>query len=448
MAAKKKAPAKDTRDISGRQLVKTDMTRGEWSDAKKLVEEAAPKEAQTKSYGGFVQNRVGGFMNALTGSTRLPNEAYAGQGFYHENRQEVADTLEKNPSNLTLKNALGAAGALSTRNTPEREKATTKELLKGHSRGSVSMTEGLNEATKNYDKDASAVLEGRRAAFQIPTELLGKNMEFKDVPGEVVAAISSPYARERGSQEHVTGVDLTEMGRTGMHGNRARAQDMLRSGAKTDPHGNPKHAGYVESHALATPESRGEFDLRGMHLGKVARGEVAGSQGMFDFYGLRGSNEGVLSNEAPTAQDSWMKAVSYNNPQGSYKAAGETSLGKKTLVKNGVKRPTIGGGNTQFTSAGIEHAVHHQATVDAAKQVQSDLGVDFTVPSIMLQEGTWADARRNSGDDPAFNASVKAQTAQKQYDALSAPEQNASLIKRDRGTKSKRVSPKQFGLFD
>jgi hypothetical protein len=448
MAAKKKAPAKDTRDISGRQLVKTDMNRGEWSDAKKLVEEIAPPEAQTKSYSGFVDNRVGHFMNALSGSTRLPGESYAGQGFYHENRQEVVDTLEAHPSNLTLRNALGAAGALSTRNTPEREKATTKELIKGHSQGVVSMTEGLDEATRHYDKDAKAVLQGRRAAFQIPTELLGKDMEFKDVPGEVVAAVSSPYARERGSQDHVTGVDLTEMGRTGMHGNRARAQDMLRTGAETDPHGNPKHSGYVDSHDLATPESKGEFNLRAMHLGKVARGEVAGGQGMFDFYGLRDSNEDILSNEAPTAEDSWMKSASYHNPEGSFKAAGETSLGKKTLTKNGVKRPTIGGGNTQFTAAGIEHAVHHQATVDASKQIQSDLDVDFTVPSIMVQEGVWADARRSSGDDPAFNASVREQVAQKKYDALSAPEQNASLVSRDRGTKTTKINSQQFGLFD
>lgn len=443
MAAKKKTPAKKNspvRDISGRQLVASDMTRSEWADAKKLVAEVAPKEAQTKSYPGFVNNRVNAFMGALAGPTRGADELFAGHGFYHEGHRDVAEVIEKHPSDLTLEKAINAAGVLSTRNTPEREKATTKELVKGHSQGRVSMTEELAEATKHYDKNAKEVLQGRRSAFQIPTELLGKDMEFKDVPGDVVAAISSPQARERGAQEHVTGVDLVQMGRTGMHQNRARAQEMLRTGADTDPHGNPKHAGYVKAHVLATPESQGEYDLRAMHLGKVARGEVSGGQLMFDFYGLRDSNEGILSNEAPTAEDSWMKAISYNNPPETFKRGGDTVVTRKRVAG----RPVIGGGNTQFTPQGIEHAVHHQATVDAAKQIQSDLGVDFTVPSIMVQEGAWAHARRTANEDPAFNASMSEQESQQKFGSLSAPEQNAILVARSRGTKIPRVSSSQF----
>jgi hypothetical protein len=112
------------------------------------------------------------------------------------------------------------------------------------------------------------------------------------------------------------------------------AQDIIREQKTTDPHSNPKHFGYVESHKLAVddPNIRGEYDMRMSHLGKVARGEIAGGQGMFDFYGHRDSNEGVLSNEAPTAEDSWMKAVSFNM-EGDVKRGGD-ALVKKKIVKS------------------------------------------------------------------------------------------------------------------
>lgn len=434
-------------DITGRPLVMSDFSPEESEAAIKAVEGSALPGSQTTTYSGFVQNRKNAFINAATSHTRLPGEDIAGAEFYFEHANTIRDVQREHPSDVPFGIALEAAGQLSTRNKPEREKASLGQLLQGHAQGSVTFSEQLLSGIHEYDKKAvdernrkKLVRETEKGKspesikletpYQAPFDLAGKTIPFSEVEGAHIAAISSPHARSSGAQESVSGVDLTQLGRTGMHNVRAEAQDIIREQKATDPHTNPKHYGYVESHKLAVddPNVLGEYRMRMMHLGKVARGESAGGQEMFDFYGLRDSNEGILSNEAPTAEDSWMKAVSFNK-FGEIKRGGDTKLTAKQLNENSVM---IGAGDTRISPLAIEHAVHHQATVDAAKGLQEDLGVSFTVPSIAVQETAWAHTRRDAGGDDAFNA-------------LTAPP------KEDKKKKTPRVNPQQFeqlSLFD
>ena len=42
-----------------------------------------------------------------------------------------------------------------------------------------------------------------------------------------------------------------------------------------------------------------------------------------------------------------------------------------------------------------------------SKRVQKDLDLDFTVPSLSVQEGTWANKRRSTGEDSNYNDQIK-----------------------------------------
>lgn len=472
MAAKKKAtrkaPARPT-DITGRPIVKSDFTPREWKDAQTLVSRAAIKGSKSKTLPEFQQNRVDAFRAASgpASPTRAPGEILPGLNFYFQHSDVTTDLLKANPSNVSSDTAFEAAGQLSTRNTPAAEKATLGELLKGHAQGQVTFTPELLASIHEYDKDAvdarnknkieretkkgksleSIALE---TPYQAPFHLAGQTHPFANLAGEHIAAISTPTARQGGAQDAVSGVNLTELGKTGMHNVRAEAHDIIREQRSTDPHSNPKHFGYVDSHkaaAAADAAMRAESELRAMHIANVEAGKVEGEQGMFDFYGLRDSNEGILSNEesAPTAEDSWMKGGSYQPPD--LKRGGDAVVTKKSVGKN---KP-IGGGDPRFTPLAIEHAVHHDATVGAAQQIQDELNLDFTVPVRMLQEVDWAHWRRQAGQDPAFNKLMKEEADNDKFEAMTPGEQthfaNAKAAGKNPFTavnKLRRLNSKQF----
>jgi hypothetical protein len=86
------------------------------------------------------------------------------------------------------------------------------------------------------------------------------------------------------------------------------------------------------------------------------------------------------------------------------KIAGDINLKtKKSKTKRG-RTLDVGRGDPSITPAGIQHAVGNEATTRAASEIQKDLGLDFTVPSMMVQESVWAAERRMSNKDKDFNA--------------------------------------------
>ena len=425
MAAKKKAKKTITRaaDLDTRDVRMSDMTPAEQREAVGLVSERSMQTRQSLKKAGnpnwnkavnkpvtldsMTNTRVRGYKEAYTSPTKLPHETYAGEDFYFDHRGQIDEPMKAVGSTLPIDTVASAAGTLSVRNDPKLEKATLGAMVRGQAQGKVHFSPQFVESVKGYDATTKDVVSGKKPAYDVPSELVGTTKPMRELPGHVVAAASSKQAREAGAQAHVTGVDLDQMGKTGMHGNRSSAWDTLVSGGTLDPHKTPKQASYAQAHVSSapnTPEHR-EWKLRTGHIGAVLRGEVAGSQGMFDFEGLRSSNEGVLSNEHPTAEDSWMIGVSYDQPNEVLKATGDNRVTTKGRKKS---KTQIAPGDTRFNKGSIEHAVHHEATVRAAKQVQKDLDLDFTVPSLSVQEGTWANKRRSTGDDADYNDQMKA----------------------------------------
>jgi hypothetical protein len=70
-----------------------------------------------------------------------------------------------------------------------------------------------------------------------------------------------------------------------------------------------------------------EYQMRAANIHDVLTGKVSGQQMMLDFHGLRSSNEGHLSNEAPTPIDLHHRRMAYTQPAGApYSAAGDLTI--------------------------------------------------------------------------------------------------------------------------
>lgn len=371
--------------------------------ARKKYEKAAPQaEAKPISIDSMARNRSDSFIRALSGEHRLPNEDYAGQEFYFQHRSEI-DTMrtQAEAPNIELGRVLGATARLSVRTNPESEKAATKGLLHAHAKGSVDFNPTMVESLAS-------------SGVSVPTELHGRKVPFSDVPSNVVKAMVDPDVRPKVSP-HLNNVDLGEISKSSMATNIKQAHEALQGTGLPNPKVNPKQFSYQRAHELAVPEGpeHGEYQMRAMNLGQVARGEQSPNQLMFDFYNLRKSNEGVLSNRLPMPEDSWMNAVSYDQPAPIKKAAGDITLGAKTGKTKRGRALSVGKGNPDINPTAIQHAVNVEATSRAAEDVQKTLGVDYTVPSMMIQEGTWSETRREAGGDPAYNAIKRSQKSPK-----------------------------------
>lgn len=367
--------------------------------ARKKYEKAAPQaEAKPITIESMARNRSDSFIRSLSGEHRLPSEDYSGQEFYFQHRAEIDETrAQADAPNIELGRVLGATARLSVRTNPESEKAAAKGLLHAHAKGSVDFNPEMIESLSS-------------SGVSVPTEFHGKKVPFSDIPSHVVKAMVDPDVRPKVSP-HLSNVDLGEISKSSMATNIKQAHEALQGTGLPNPKVNPKQFSYQKAHELAVPGSpeHGEYQMRAMHLGKVARGEQPANQLMFDFYGMRESNEGVLSNKLAMPEDSWMNAVSYDQPAPIKKAAGDITLGAKTGKTKRGRELSVGKGNPDINPTAIQHAVNVEATSRAAKNVQETLGVDFTVPSMMVQEGVWAETRREAGGDPAYNAIRRSQ---------------------------------------
>lgn len=384
--------------------------------ARKKYEKAAPQAVEKPiTIESMAKNRSDSFMRGLTGQHRLPQEDYTGQEFYFKHRGEIDEIRSAaNTPDIDLGRVLGATARLSVRTTPEGEKASAKGLLGAHARGSV-----------NFHPDMVNALATAKHAATVPEELHGKQVPFSTLPSNIVKAMVDPKVRSQ-IEPHVSDVNIGEISKSSMASNISEAHKTLQGTNLPNPKVNPKQFSYQSAHELAVPNSpeHGEFKMRAMNLGQVARGEQSPNQLMFDFHGLRDSNEGVLSNKLTMPEDSWMNAISYDQPAAIKKAAGDVTLGtKKGTTKRG-RELSVGAGNKDITPLGIQHAVNSAATSRAAKDVQETLGVGYTVPAMMIQEGDWAETRRAAGADAPYNATIR-KTAEK---APKKPKSNPTLF--------------------
>lgn len=368
-------------------------TKAERAKAKRYSEAAPKMERKSLTMEGMVKARKEAFATATSGDLRLPTEDVAGQEFYFKNRKNIDETVGS--TGIPVARAVDATGRLSVRTTPENEKASLKALSEAHQKGSVNMGDAVVSALRSTGAD-------------VPEDLVGKQVPFKDVPGPLVRALADPAIRET-ARGGVSDVDIDSMSRTSMRNNLQYAHEALQGKRDVVPTKNPKLYAYARSHELAEPDSpvHREYQLRAGHIGKTMRGEIAGSQLMFDFEGLRESNEGALSDRLQTANDSWMLANQRQQPQAVRKVSGEVQLSAKSGTTKRGRALSVGKGISQIKPAGIQHAVGAEATSRAARELREEHNFDFPVPAMLVQEGVWAVERRQVRGDSDFTAATK-----------------------------------------
>ena len=357
---------------------KSPMVRQKAKRSKKALDEGAIDKPY--SHEDAVRGHMEHFKNAALNPRE--GEVIHGVDFYTQNAAPIHKILEGHSVDPVT--AFGATAKLSYKNNPEDEKRSLSALLDAHERGSVTYTPELVNKVHS-------VIEG---PHRIAQEDIGKTVPYSQVHPEVAAALTHPDIR-KDVQHGLKNVNLTEIGLGGIRRNISGAHSVLQTGANLDPYNAPKFASYTLSHAEApkpgSPEHQ-EYLMRAANIHDVLSGKVSSGQHMIDFYGLRSSNEGHLSNVAPTPIDMHHRRIAYDQPHGApYAASGDLNMSAKGAVAQGDKK---------ITATGVEHAVLQDSVHEAAKRIQTENNLHFTVPSRMMNEASWASTREMTGDDP------------------------------------------------
>lgn len=330
-------------------------------------------------------NRVEMVKRAAT-THRAPGEALAGAGWYFDSHRSIVGGLEPPPDDPRL--PITSSSIMSPETKPESERRALHELWRGVQPGGP--------------------LEG------VPSD----KVTSKANPGVDHAALLGPRAP-----------------------NVRKAARVLRGEVDPkvaqDPLGSPKTWGYTEAHVLAAPGTpeEGEYNVRANHLGRVIRGDESPDQGVLDLYGLQGSNEGILSNRAHTAEDTWMQAISTKHllkDEGLMKAVSDVAVTAKGGRNTGIP--------AEVSPAAMRHAYENHATHMTADSLEEEYSLPFTVPAVLVQETAWTAARRSvprntqttadvSTADGEYNRQRELATAPVNADGIVQTRENKKYVK-------------------
>lgn len=341
-------------------------------------------------------------ITAAATTYRLPEEHIGGAEFYYDHRKHVDDIISGTDTGLST--ALDAGSKLSVRTAPNQEKESLTALVQAHGSGTVNFSPALVNGLSNLRNK-----NGQRIA-EVPSEHWGKTVAFSQIHPRVAAELTNPAVRDLAKQ-HVENVDLDGLAKTAIRGNIGHAHKVMQ-GEASSPYTNPKQISYASAHMISEPGTpeHVEYRDRARKVGEALRNGAY--QESFDFHGLRSSNEGSLSNTASTPADLWERRISYNQPGKAFTTSSDSNyVTSKTRTSPSGKVQSVGERDKKVTPIGIEHAVHQEAVHQTAKKLQTNLGLDFTVPATLVQETDWAGSRRREGQDPNYSAQLSTHPA-------------------------------------
>jgi hypothetical protein len=334
-------------------------------------------KSRTVSLRQMSNNLVKRTEAAAAGPERLPGETLAGEGFYFKQRAPLAAVTD-DVHTLAL-----ASSRLSPKTKPDKESRTAIALATAHNQ----------QGTVHFTPSLVSRLNG------VPENHVGRNMPFSQIHPSVVSQLRKGEHRDA-AYRNSQGVDWDGMRAVGLDANVERAHGVLQGDPKATPtiFKNPKQSGYADSISEATPGPvEHEYKFRASHLGKTIRGEIPRGQLSIDT-GLAKSNEGMLSNRATIAGDTWTRRATSGQHLDVAGPVADTFISSKG---------DVGRGDTRVTPVGIEHAVQQAAVEGAARTLQKKHGMESTIPSRLIQEtGGWGQPRREAGGDKDFNAVV------------------------------------------
>jgi hypothetical protein len=326
---------------------------------------------------------------------RREGESIHGGNFYTEHADPIHALVEGR--GISAATGFEATAKLSNKNRPGNEKVALSSLLNAHENGKVSFTPELV-------KKVNAVSD-----HPIPAEHIGKEIPFSQVHPKVAAALSHPDVRETATKNS-SNVDYSGIAKGGMRLNIAAAHGVLQTGTGNDPFKNPKFASYAAAHAEAPRKGSNEeleYKMRQSHISDAVTGKIGKGQLALDLTGLQHLDSGHFSNMATTPIDLHHRRMAYTQPvntktQAPYSAAGDLPMTAKGNIAKG---------DTKITAAGVEHAVLQDSVHQAAKRVQEKYDLPFSVPSRLMNEGSWASTRHTTGDSEVNTAKKEADSA-------------------------------------
>jgi hypothetical protein len=337
-----------------------------------------------------------------SGVRSVPESGLAGAGWYFKHHKDIADAAKTH--GFDTNRAITASAIMSPQNSPNNEKEAVSALMQAH-HGTVTIPQHL----------APVINAKMSPESQLHPSQVGLPVSVRDLHPDIIAHLSTANIRDQIGTDNV---DLKAIAKGKTKINISKAISVLRGHISEEdainPHNAPKIHSYRNAIRDAVPNSpeHSEYMLRAAHLADVASGNQLVGQQMIDYHGLRDSREGMLSPTRNTAEDTWMNSISHGQtnetvpgtPTNVMKTAG-TLLGYTgSKTRNGA----LVDPDSRLDKKAIQHAVNNAATVKASEKLEKKYNTGFAVPSVMVQEVPWTQARREGNKDPEFN---KAQTA-------------------------------------
>lgn len=246
----------------------------------------------------------------------------------------------------------------------------------------------------------------------------GTIMSPLNSPTNERAALGALAAKSRGAE-----YSDSDLRRGGTKRNISRAQGMLDEQLTFSPHGGSKPEGHVggpkiHSYMSATVDAvpgtaeHDEYMQRASHVSQVLNGQQISGQQYLDVTGKRDSTEGILSPTRNTAEDSWMNAISTGQRIEGTIPGTKQNVAKAVADDDSViKRPKGDAypGEPRVGRMDVLHAWNNEATVRAAATMGRRTGLvndqgQSMVPSVLMQEVAWTEARRVANKDPEYEA--------------------------------------------
>jgi hypothetical protein len=349
---------------------------------------------------------------AATGPERLPGEPYSGAGFYYQQRNRLVSALHRVPSNEEVFNLTKASSLLSNRLSPEREARTASALMDAHLKDAVIhfSPQVVRAMATGYTKETA----GKKQMF---VSMDGRHLAGQTIPVKYLDAPTLNFLRHRKFggensgliEKNSEGVDWNAMRSAPMGPGFIRAHRLLQGDVELlpRPFADPKRFGYSESTYSADPEHEEEFAALGHHFRRAVMGEISPHEAA----AWQSQHHGLFNLAHPMAADMWHRAATSGQQLDiASTVAGMFVTNKKAparLSPRGLpmgERTTIANRDKRINPDSLEHVVQQEATERASKILQARHGI--AVPPVMIQEGVWAQIRREAGEDPEFNRLV------------------------------------------
>lgn len=352
----------------------------------------------------------------------------AGWYFDHADRLNlIADS-----SGFDRERVYAASGAMSPQNDPENEKRAIEALA-------------IAERS-NHPVTATTIHGAKLLGIELPNHIktdddlksldtAHRTRNFRDIDSSTI----NRALRTGSNREHFdTKVDIEGLavGGTGLQ----RGVDVFRGNLGVDeflaegPAGGPKVASYVDSIRRAGRASLAEKSEYHRRMQNAVEGAdpyfeqetLFGPQWEKDPWRLASSTEGTLNPKGPTAEDTWMTAISAQQPKEFETiptGRGAGRVGKFVGSDSNLQKVSVTGihptpvEHPNLTSEAVVHAMNNAAThrgseilTERARSAGRDVGAG--VPAMGVQESSWSEYRIKGDKDPVYNEAKRSRSAE------------------------------------